>query len=151
MMRRNDREVRDSDSLEYVIRGADVCRLAFCDGGVPYVVPFCFGYRKGVLFFHSAFEGRKQEILKRNPKVCFEMDIDHVLVRTADRCSMHYRSVIGFGKASFVEDMLEKREALDLIMDHYKQEPFEYPAATLQRTAIIRVEIEEMTGKANGY
>jgi nitroimidazol reductase NimA-like FMN-containing flavoprotein (pyridoxamine 5'-phosphate oxidase superfamily) len=32
--------------------------------------------RRGALYFHSAREGRKLEILKKNPKVSFEMDID---------------------------------------------------------------------------
>lgn len=150
-MRRTDREIRDPEAIESVIRDADVCRLAFSEEGIPYLVPLCFGYRKGVLYFHSALEGLKLDLIKRNPKVCFEMDMDHVLVRTADRCTMHYRSVIGFGKAALVEDAVEKQEALDLIMHHYHQEPFAYSVATLERTAIIRVEIDEMTGKANGY
>jgi hypothetical protein len=36
-------------------------------------------------------------------------------------------------------------------MRHYHQETFAYPEATLKRTAIIKVEIEKMTGKAYGY
>jgi len=64
---------------------------------------------------------------------------------------MRYRSVIGFGSAAFVEAPEDKRNSLDLIMRHYHQEPFAYPEATLKRTAIIKVEIEEMTGKAYGY
>jgi nitroimidazol reductase NimA-like FMN-containing flavoprotein (pyridoxamine 5'-phosphate oxidase superfamily) len=122
-----------------------------CDEGLPYVVPLCFGYEKGALYFHSATVGRKLEILKKNPKVSFEMDIDWVLVRSGDRCNMRYRSVIGFGDASLIEASEDKRNALDLIMRHYHQEPFAYPQDTLKRTAIIKVEIEEMTGKAYGY
>ena len=122
-----------------------------CEEGLPYVVPLCFGYGKGALYFHSATVGRKMEILNKNPKVGFEMDIDWELVRFGDRCNMRYRSVIGFGDASLVEDLEDKRNALDLIMRHYHQEPFAYPQATLKRTAIIKVEIEEMTGKAYGY
>jgi hypothetical protein len=79
------------------------------------------------------------------------MDIDWEIVRSGDHCNMRYRSVIGFGNASFVEDPEDKRNSLDLIMRHYHQEPFSYPEDTLKRTAIIKVEIEEMTGKAYGY
>jgi hypothetical protein len=114
-------------------------------------VPLCFGYEKGELYFHSATEGRKLEILKKNPRVSFEMDIDWELVRSGDHCNMRYRSVIGFGNASLVEAQEDKRNSLDLIMRHYLQEPFAYPEATLKRTVIIKVEIEEMTGKAYGY
>ena len=79
------------------------------------------------------------------------MDIDWEIVRSGDHCNMRYRSVIGFGNASFVEAQEDKRNSLDLIMKHYHQEPFAYPEDTLKRTAIIKVEIEEMTGKAYGY
>jgi nitroimidazol reductase NimA-like FMN-containing flavoprotein (pyridoxamine 5'-phosphate oxidase superfamily) len=150
-MRKKEREIRDPKVIESIISRANVCRLAMCDEGLPYVVPLCFGYEKGALYFHSATVGRKLEILKKNPKVSFEMDIDWVLVRSGDRCNMRYRSVIGFGDASLIEASEDKRNALDLIMRHYHQEPFAYPQDTLKRTAIIKVEIEEMTGKAYGY
>lgn len=150
-MRRKEREISDPRVIESMINEANVCRLAMCEGGVPYVVPLCFGYEKGALYFHSAMEGRKLEILKKNPKVSFEMDIDWELIRSGDRCSIKYRSVIGFGNASLVEASEHKRNALDLIMRHYHQEPIDYPEPILMNMAIIKVEIEEMTGKTNGY
>ncbi len=150
-MRKKEREIYDPLATESIIERANVCRLAMCEKGVPYVVPLCFGYEVGALYFHSATEGRKLEILKDNPKVCFEMDVDWELVRSGNRCNMKYRSVIGNGHATLVEEPADKRHALDLIMRHYHQEPFAYPEATLKRTAIIKVEIEEMTGKAYGY
>ena len=114
------------------------------------MVPLCFGYERGALYFHSAREGRKLEILKKIPRVCFEMEIDWEVVRSGDHCNMRYRSVIGFGKATLLEDSEDKCNSLDLIMRHYHQEPFAYPEEPLKRTAIIKVEIEEMTGKAYG-
>jgi nitroimidazol reductase NimA-like FMN-containing flavoprotein (pyridoxamine 5'-phosphate oxidase superfamily) len=122
------------------------------EGVRPRSIPHPLGWGGRTQFdFHSATVGRKLEILKKNPKVSFEMDIDWVLVRSGDRCNMRYRSVIGFGDASLIEASEDKRNALDLIMRHYHQEPFAYPQDTLKRTAIIKVEIEEMTGKAYGY
>lgn len=156
-MRKEEREVCDPKAVESIINRAVVCRLAMCEGGVPYVVPLCFGYEKGVgyekgaLYFHSAIVGRKLEILRKNPRVSFEMDTDCELVRSDDRCNMKYRSVIGNGHASLVEASEDKRNALDLIMRRYNQEPFAYPEAILKRTAVIKVEIEDMTGKAYGY
>ena len=150
-MRRKDREISDLGEIESIIQRANVCRLAFCDKGVPYVVPLCFGYRRGAIYFHSAPEGRKLDMLRSNSLVCFEMDIDQELIRSIDGCSMRYRSVIGEGKAAIAEGRIEKAEALDLIMRHYRQEPFIYSEETLQSTAIIKVEIEKLTGKACGY
>lgn len=150
-MRKKEREICDPEEVESIIKRAYVCRLAMCEDGMPYVVPLCFGYENRKLYFHSANEGRKMEILRKSPRVCFEVDIDWEIIRRSERCSMRYRSVVGSGSASLVESLEEKRRSLDLIMRQCQQEPFSYPEETLGRTAIIRVEIEEMTGKAYGY
>jgi len=150
-MRRKDREISDLGEIESIIQRADICRLAFCDRGKPYVVPLCFGYRRGAVYFHSAREGRKLDMIRNNRQVCFEMDIDQELIRSIDRCSMRYRSVIGSGLASLVEEQYEKAEARDLIMRHYRQEPFIYSEETREGTVIIKVEIKELTRKACGY
>ena len=151
IMRRKDREISDLGEIESIIQRADICRLAFCDRGKPYVVPLCIGYRRGAIYFHSAREGRKLDMIRNNRLVCFEMDIDQELIRSIYRCSMRYRSVIGSGLARIVEERDVMAEALDLIMRHYRQEPFIYSEETLESTVIIKVEIEELTGKACGY
>ena len=151
IMRRKDREISDLGEIESIIQRADICRLAFCDRGKPYVVPLCFGYRRGAVYFHSAREGRKLDMLRNDRRVCFEMDIDQELIRSIDRCSMRYRSVIGSGLARIVEERDVMAEALDLIMRHYRQEPFIYSEEAVESTIIIKVEIEELTGKACGY
>jgi nitroimidazol reductase NimA-like FMN-containing flavoprotein (pyridoxamine 5'-phosphate oxidase superfamily) len=62
-----------------------------------------------------------------------------------------FQSVIGFGKASFVEDSDEKRKALDIIMAQYSDKQFEFPENMLKATAVIKVEIGSMTGKQSGF
>jgi len=145
--------ISDRDTIESIIRRASVCRIALSDGGQPYVVPVCFGYADNTLYFHSAPRGRKLDVLRENNAVCFEFDVDHEIVRSEDACkwSMKYRSVVGFGRALLVEDLEEKRRALDVIMSHYGGNPYAYPEATLRKTAIVRVEIHSMTGKTSGY
>ena len=148
-MRRKEREISDPKVLESIINRANVCRLAMCEGGIPYVVPLCFGYEEGTLFFHSATEGRKLEILQKNPRVSFEIDIGWELIRSGGHCSLKYRSVIGSGKASLIKASEDKCKALDLIMRHCHQEPIAYPEPILLGVTIIKVEIEEMTGKTS--
>jgi nitroimidazol reductase NimA-like FMN-containing flavoprotein (pyridoxamine 5'-phosphate oxidase superfamily) len=60
---------------------------------------------------------------------------------------MKYRSVIGYGKASFVTDENLKRKAFDIIMKQYTDGAFLYEEASLTSTVIIKVDIESMTGK----
>ena len=73
-MRRKDKEITDESEIESIIRNSLVCRLGLADNSTPYIVPLCFGYKDNRLYFHSAKEGRKIEILKRNNEVCFEFD-----------------------------------------------------------------------------
>lgn len=156
MMRRKDREIVDRAELESIIGSATVCRLAMSEGNCPYIVPLCFGYKDGNIYFHSAGEGKKLEMLKVNNLVCFEMDTDHELVRADHPCEseMKYRSVIGFGRASFVKEIEEKRMALDTITRHYSggktEENYVYSEQKIANTVIIKVAIESLTGKKFG-
>jgi nitroimidazol reductase NimA-like FMN-containing flavoprotein (pyridoxamine 5'-phosphate oxidase superfamily) len=145
--------IEDRDTIESIIRRAPVCRIALSDEGQPYVVPVCFGYEHGTLYFHSAPSGRKLDILGKNNAVCFELDLDHETVRAEDACnwSIKYRSVVGFGRAFVVKEPEEKKKALDVIVAHYGGDPAAYPEPTLKKTAVVRVEIHSMTGKVSGY
>lgn len=121
--------------------------------GMPYIVPLNFGYENRSLYFHSAREGRKIDILRTNSRVCIEFCPDHELVLGdgACECTMKYRSVIAFGRASIVEDDAGKRAGYDILMRQYKPGPFEYKEKSLAKSLIIKVEIDSMTGKTSGY
>lgn len=118
------------------------------------------------LYVHSAREGRKIDLLRANPRVCFEVESEVGLVAGKSPCdwSVRYRSVIGWGRASLVEDRPERLRALDLLVRKYETvaapaelrgaaaaaPPPAYRKAALEATAIIRIDIEELTGKASG-
>ena len=153
-MRRAEKEITDKSQIEEVLAGAIVCRLGLCRDNVPYVVPVNFGYKDNCLYIHTSTQGMKVDIVKVNPKVCFQIDKDVELVRAPKPCdwSVRFCSVIGFGRATIVEDPAEKRRALDVIMDHYgglSDEP--YPEEVLDKVGIIRIEIESMTGKKSEH
>ena len=150
-MRRSDRAINDPTELESILREALVCRMGLCDGDVPYVVPMNFGYRDGSVFLHSAIEGRKIEILRKNPNVCleFEKDVELIPAETACSFTMRYRSVIASGKAVFLESTAEKARGLNAIMDSCTGKDFEFPPQALERIVVIRVDLEEISGKHN--
>jgi len=150
-MRRRDKEVTDKKAIEDIILNAVVCKLAMCDGHQPYIVPLCFGFKDNTLYFHSAPEGKKIDMLEKNPNVCFEFDIFTQVIKSAKACKwgMKYRSVIGYGKASFITNDDLKRQAFDIIMNQYENGAFAYEDALISSTVIIKVDIESMTGKAS--
>ncbi len=151
-MRRSEKEINDIGAIEEILRKASVCRLSLCEGDLPYMVPLCFGYEEDALYFHCASQGKKLEIIRKNNNVCFEVDIEHELIKgeAACDCGMRYKSVIGFDKAVFVENAESKRNALDIIMQNYSESTFEYSEEAVIKTVVIKVEIESMTGKMSG-
>jgi len=153
-MRRQDREITDSAQIAAIIQQAQVCHLGLVDGDRPYVVPVSFGYSDGCVYIHSASEGYKLDLLRRNPTVCVEFETDVQLLQADKPCAwgLRYRSVIGWGVASLVDDPAAKSRALNAIMAHYGGNgDYVYSAAALAETAIIQVQIAAMTGKQAGY
>jgi len=152
-MRRQEKEITDINEIESIIKQSSVCRLALCDDDMPYIIPMCFGLDGDKLYFHSATEGYKLNLIRRNPKVCFEFDIDVELMPNENSCSigMKYRSIIGHGTAILVNDADEIVSGLNAIVQQYGGEPTPYPEKVLQMVTVIRVNIENITGKKSGY
>ena len=73
-MRRKDKEIPRRREIDAIIRGSEVCRLAFAVENEPYIVPVSFGYDGTSLFFHTAASGKKIEFLEANNRICFEFD-----------------------------------------------------------------------------
>lgn len=152
-MRRNDKEIKDSNEIERLLHQPSVCRIAMVDREVPYIIPVNFAVESGVLYIHSAKTGKKVEILRRNPSVCFEMDIPGDLVEGERACQwgMKYMSLIGFGKAMFLESGVEKKKALDILMKKYAgRDGFSYADEALDKVLIIGIQIESVSGKKSG-
>ncbi len=152
VMRRKDREITDRTEIDAIIRSEKLMHLALVDGDMPFLVPVFYAFDNGALYFHSAQAGTKIEILKRNNNVCFEISVDHGFIESDEACDFEarHRTVIGVGKALFVEDATEKIKALDLIVAHFSEKTFEYPKTNLERTAVIRIDIVSIKGKKHG-
>ena len=148
-MRRKEREIKDRKVIDVIIRRCRVCRLAMCDEGQPYVVPLNFGYDGQFLYFHSALEGRKIDIIKRNNRVCFEFDILHDIVKAKLACDWgaKYESVIGSGTVEILNTLKAKKEALECIMRQYGGNANDFSDEILKKTLILCVRIIEISGK----
>ncbi|GHU94735.1 pyridoxamine 5'-phosphate oxidase [Spirochaetia bacterium] len=154
-MRRSDREVTGIEEKLAIIGQCKVCRLAMCDDSQPYIVPLNFGYEYSgdalTLYFHGAHEGRKIDILKKNSKVCFEMDGEHELTagEKDGEYGFNFASIIGFGRLEFIEDKNEKNRGLSILMKHQTGEDreFFFDDNTLNATMVCKLQVEEFTGK----
>lgn len=159
-MRRKDKEITDRKIIDEILEKAEVVRVAMVDEGEPYLVALNYAYAEGALYIHSAKEGRKLDVLKKNNKVAFQTDIDVgiVLNEQTDRCTTRYMSVYGTGRAFLLDGRDDKIKALDAIMTKHTSQPghtsqtgFVYPENVLNMTLIIKIEIDSLTGKKSGY
>lgn len=153
-MRRKDREITDASHINDIILSCDCCRLGFIDGQGTYILPLNFGFveqeGKRILYFHGAREGKKTELVQLQPHVGFEMDTSHKLMEADAAClySFCYRSIIGQGNVSLVEDMDEKLKALRLIMEHYSsRHSWDFPAEAVKQLAVIKLVVTELSCK----
>ena len=150
-MRQKEKEIQSRGEMLKIIEKAQVCRLGLSDGEEPYIVPVCFGYKNDRIYIHSATEGRKLDIIKKNPRVCFEMEADVKVLEATEACdwSIAYKSIMGAGTAVVVGEDEEKAEALSILMRHYGQNDYSFEDADLSNLAVIRIDIQWMTGKAS--
>jgi nitroimidazol reductase NimA-like FMN-containing flavoprotein (pyridoxamine 5'-phosphate oxidase superfamily) len=154
-MRRKDREITDINEKLDIIKKCKHCRIGLSDHNFPYIVPLNYGYsfdnEKLILYFHSAKEGTKIDIIKNNNNVCFEIDCDTKLIEGEKACnySYEYKSIIGFGKMQIIENMTEKTAALNYIMKHQtgKDIKFDYDGNEIGRVLILKMTVDSFTGK----
>ena len=152
-MRRSDREIKELEHIIEVIKKCEVCRVALNDEEYPYILPlnFGFGIEEGqvVLYFHGATEGTKYQLIARDPRASFEMDCSHrlVLEENTGNCTMEFESIIGRGIIEIITDYDQKKEALDILMGQYHADDFTYNEAIISQTGIMKLTVQQMTGK----
>jgi nitroimidazol reductase NimA-like FMN-containing flavoprotein (pyridoxamine 5'-phosphate oxidase superfamily) len=152
-MRRSEKEIGDRRTVEELLASCRVGRLGTVGSdGYPMVKPLNFAYRDGAIYFHTARSGEKIDHIRRDARVCFEIDqpVAYVRPKTAPcEANFLFRSVIVRGRASMVEDGAEKVEALRLLMDKYDGAGrwSGFNPKELAAVNVVRIDVEEMVGK----
>jgi hypothetical protein len=91
--------------------------------------------------------------LKRNNRVCFEVEGASSIVRHEEPChwSTRSRSIVGYGHVEILTDPEEKKRGLDIILTHYgKADPNVYDEKHLGAVVILRISIESVSCKQLG-
>lgn len=153
-MRRKDREVTEYGKMLEIVKACDCCRLGLVDDAGAYIVPLNFGYenREGELnlYFHSAGEGKKIELVKQQNRVSFEMDTKHGLVEGNVPCAYSYlfQSVMGRGEIELLQDYEEKVHGLELVMAHYSDKAdWVFPEKMINGMAVMKLTVTEWSCK----
>ena len=153
-MRRKDREVTDSTKIADIISRCTCCRIGFDDDGEVYIVPLNFGYQTKentyTFYFHGANEGRKSDLMKKNPNVGFEMDTDYALHKADYACghSARFQSIIGNGIVSIVSETEEKKLGISLLMEHNTgKRDWDFDEKMVNAVSVFKLEVTKMSCK----
>lgn len=154
-MRKKDREITSAAAIDKLLSKAPTCRLGMCVENAPYVVPMNFAHNEMTVYVHCAKKGKRYDMLRQNPNVCFEVDIDGGFLPSdmpdnACKSDYAYQSLIGFGKVRVVEDSEEKTKVLDAICQKYFGESMPMKAEAIRGTLVLSIKLEEVTMKQSG-
>lgn len=149
-MRKKNQEVTDPAIIEEILQGSDICRLAMMDGDKPYILPFNYGYKQQSIYIHCAPEGKKIDLLRKNPEVCFEIEHTAELIQEDKACkwSELYRSVIGYGSVEIITDFEQKLKGLEIIMhSNGALGPQEFDDKHVNACLVLKLNITSLTAK----
>jgi nitroimidazol reductase NimA-like FMN-containing flavoprotein (pyridoxamine 5'-phosphate oxidase superfamily) len=146
--------ITDREEMESLLQEALVgCLATVGPDGSPYITPLNFVFYQGKIYYHCAFEGRKMDHIRANPRVCFEVHEIIKIFQGQRACdfSTRYRSVLVSGHARSLPDGDEKIAVLAALAEKYAGGRAVEPPTpkTAKGTEVIEITIEEMTGKRN--
>ena len=150
---RREKLITDIDKVLDILNKSKVIHLGLVDGDEPYVVPMNYGYtyenEKLTIWLHGATTGRKLDVIRKNPKVFFEMECDLIPFEGDVACKygISYSSLMGKGIATIVEDSAEKQRALSILMKTQVDMDFEFNEKLASVVGIIKIEASEFTAK----
>lgn len=149
-MRRKKQLLTEEESVAILEKMTSGVLAVLGDDDYPYAVPISYIYHEGKIYFHSALAGHKIDAISRHNKVSFcVIEKDEIV---PEKFTTHFRSVIAFGKADFIDDEEEKMKAIELLARKYSplqsEEELRHEIEKgFKHMNVIRLCIEHLTGK----
>ncbi|MET0738722.1 MAG: pyridoxamine 5'-phosphate oxidase family protein [Acidimicrobiales bacterium] len=151
--RHPERGSHETAVVHAVLDAAPMGHLGFVVDGQPFVIPMLYGRIDGAIYLHGSVASRLLRTMAGGVDVCLTATLVDglVLARSAFHHSLNYRSAMVFGRAVTVEGE-EKVAALKAISEHLRPGRWDEVRAPsdieLRQTAVLRLEVEEMSAKA---
>lgn len=151
-MRRDDKRIEDKQRIQEILLKANYVTIAMCKDNTPYLVTLSHGYDQSnnCIYFHCASEGKKIDYLQENPLVWGQALIDKGYVQGA--CDHLYATAQFRGRVQFLENVVQKEEALKVMIRHLDDKPEKVMSEQLSPESISnvtigRIDIEYLSGK----
>lgn len=138
------------NEIDQLISTQLVGRIGCHADGLTYVVPMSYAW-DGVYIYGHSYEGKKLEIMRRHPRICFEVDNTRNLA--------NWQSVIGWGNFEELKDSADREFALQKLneralpylssetMHITPQWPFPSESMSEIKGVFFRVKLDEITGR----
>ena len=97
-----------STEIDDFLRNQIVGRIGCTYQNEVYIIPMSYAYDGENVYCHS-YEGKKMEMMRKNPKVCFQVD---EMKDMGD-----WKSVIAWGDFEELTDEKEKNKALKILLE----------------------------------
>jgi uncharacterized protein len=143
----------DRETVYSILDEGFICHVGFTVDGQPFVIPTGYARAGDKLYIHGSQASRMLRSLAGEIDACVTVTIVDglVLARSAFHHSMNYRSVLILGRASLVDDPVEKYDALLALSEHIVRgrwadvrEPTEQE---MVQTTVLKLPIEEASAK----
>jgi len=121
--KRKRNEIISEDEKLALLKAANHMTVALCDDNVPYIVTMSYGFdsEHAAIYFHCANKGDKLDYIRKNSRVCATVIKDNGYLDT--KCDHDYETLVIRGAMLVVEDLAEKKHALQIILNHLEKDP----------------------------
>lgn len=151
---RPNREIKDNSDIQRILQNGKYSIISMCRNNEPYIVTLSYGYdsKKQSLYFHCATKGLKLDFLSSNKKVCATVIEDGGYI--PDECGHEYKSVVFWGDMQIVDDLVEKKYGMSILLHHLENKDSIIKEKILKsdeyysKMEILRLDIEQIHGKA---
>ena len=140
----------NNDQINNILSSQVLGRMACTDGKQPYIIPLTYAY-DGEYIYGQINDGTKLKILRKNPNVCFEVEIVANMA--------NWQSVIAYGKFEELKNK-EAQKARDILynrvfpmMTSSTVHPYGHEVtgkvddSTRIKKVMYRIKIKKVTGR----
>jgi nitroimidazol reductase NimA-like FMN-containing flavoprotein (pyridoxamine 5'-phosphate oxidase superfamily) len=159
-VRRADREIKDPEKLDKILKESRYVTIALCMGNTPYLVSLSHSYDKDTkcLYFHCASLGKKMDYIRNNPQVWGQAIIDNGY--EDGKCNHLYVTAMFSGTVELVESLEDKKRIMYQLFanqERVKHSGEVDPHFTrigkdseLNGVTVGKIVLDEITGKVSG-
>jgi nitroimidazol reductase NimA-like FMN-containing flavoprotein (pyridoxamine 5'-phosphate oxidase superfamily) len=142
----------DRERMEQVLTTESIGHLAMAWGDELYLVPLNYTYVDGRILFHCALEGKKLDMIRANPNVCFEVSRQEgqPAPHAGELCDAPFESVICWGTARVIDDVHERQQVLHEFQARYAkygQAPEPIALDRAEKCGAVEITVTRMTGR----